>query len=148
MLYKHLFSILCGHLNLNQKRKKFEFDRLPVKPTGYQLNRPVNRSNRPVSRSEPVEHAILNLNLNLTGFRPNRSGIPVPDPAGLAGPVGKRNPVLELAILLLLAETSSRSRRFPASALNFLLRMLHAHLPETVAGRFRHLPCPLLEPFQ
>jgi len=41
MLYKHLFSILCGHLNLNQKRKKFEFDRLLVKPTGYQLNRPV-----------------------------------------------------------------------------------------------------------
>ena len=34
MLYKHLFSILCGHLNLNQKRKKFEFGRLPVKPTG------------------------------------------------------------------------------------------------------------------
>ena len=32
MLYKHLFSILCGHLNLNQKRKKIEFDRLPVKP--------------------------------------------------------------------------------------------------------------------
>ena len=34
MLYKHLFSILCGHLNLNQKRKKIEFDRLPIKPTG------------------------------------------------------------------------------------------------------------------
>ena len=32
MLYKHLFSILCGHLNLNQK--KIEFGRLPVKPTG------------------------------------------------------------------------------------------------------------------
>ena len=67
--------------------------------TGYQSNRPVNRSNRsvnrsnrPVNRSEPVEHAILNLNLNLTGFRPNRSGIPVPDPAGMTGPVGKLNP--------------------------------------------------------
>ena len=32
MLYKYLFSIFCGHLNFNQK--KFEFDRLPVKPTG------------------------------------------------------------------------------------------------------------------
>ena len=32
MLYKHLFSILCGHLNLNNFF--FEFDRLPVKPTG------------------------------------------------------------------------------------------------------------------
>jgi len=63
--------------------------------TGYQSNRPVNRSNRPVSRSEPVEHAILNLNLNLTGFHrfpAKPSGIPVPDPAGLTGPVGKLNP--------------------------------------------------------
>ena len=34
MLYKHSFSILCWHLNLNQKRKKIEFGRLPVKPTG------------------------------------------------------------------------------------------------------------------
>ena len=41
MLYKHLFSILCGHLNLNQKRKKnwiwpviSQTDRLPVKPAG------------------------------------------------------------------------------------------------------------------
>ena len=32
MLYKHLFSILCGHLNLN--KKKIEFGRLPVKPAG------------------------------------------------------------------------------------------------------------------
>ena len=86
MLYKHLFSILCGHLNLNQKRKKNL-----TSQTGYQSNRPVNRSNRSVSQSEPVEHAILNLNLNLTGFRPNRSGIPVPDPAGLTGPVSKLN---------------------------------------------------------
>ena len=88
MLYKHLFSILCGHLNLNKKIKKIEFDRLAVKPTGYQSNRPVNRSNRPVSRSEPVEHAIL----NLTGFRSNRSGKPLPDRAGLTGPVGLLNP--------------------------------------------------------
>ena len=44
MLYKHLFSILCGHLNLNQKRKKFEFDRLPVKPAG----KPVKPAGKPV----------------------------------------------------------------------------------------------------
>ena len=31
MLYKYLFSILCGHLNLN---KKIKFDQLPVKPAG------------------------------------------------------------------------------------------------------------------
>ena len=44
MLYKYLFSILCGHLNLNQKRKKLNL-------TGYQANRPVYRPNRPVYRS-------------------------------------------------------------------------------------------------
>ena len=54
-------------------------------------NRPVNRSNRPVYRYEPVELSFLNSNFNSTGFRPNRTGIPVPDPGGLAGPVGKLN---------------------------------------------------------
>ena len=41
----------------------------------------VNRSNRPVNlsnRYEPIE----------LSFRPNRTGILVPDPGGLAGPVG------------------------------------------------------------
>ena len=32
MLYKHLFSILCGHLNLKQKKLNL---------AGYQSNRPV-----------------------------------------------------------------------------------------------------------
>ena len=44
MLYKYLFSILCGHLNLNKKRKKFKFDRLPVKPAG----KPVKPAGIPV----------------------------------------------------------------------------------------------------
>ena len=66
MLYKHLFSLLCGHLNLNQK--KFKFGRLPVKPTSYQSNRPVNRSNRPVSRYEPFALRLLNSNLTSTGL--------------------------------------------------------------------------------
>ena len=55
-------------------------------------NRPVNRSNRPVYRYEPVELSFFNSNLNSTStdrFRPNRTGIPVPDPGGLVGPVGK-----------------------------------------------------------
>ena len=43
MLYKYLFSILCGHLNLNQKRKKIEFDRLLVKPAG----KPVKPTGKP-----------------------------------------------------------------------------------------------------
>ena len=51
-------------------------------------NRPVNQSNRPVYRYEPVELSFFNSNLNLTSFRQNRSGIPVPDNAGLTGPVG------------------------------------------------------------
>ena len=54
-----------------------------------QSNRPVNRSNWPVYRYEPVKLSFLNSNLNSIGFRPNRTGIPVPDPGGLAGPVGK-----------------------------------------------------------
>ena len=68
MLYKYSFSILCGHLNLNQKRKKFEFGGLPVKPTGYQSNRPINRSNRPVYQYEPFAQKILNSNLTSTGL--------------------------------------------------------------------------------
>ena len=44
MLYKHLFSILCGHLNLNKKEKNNKFDRLPVKPTG----KPVKPAGKPV----------------------------------------------------------------------------------------------------
>jgi len=101
-------------LNLNQKRKKFKFGGLPVKPTDYQSNRPVNRSNRPVYRYEPFAQRILNLNLTWTGFRPNRSGIPVPNPAGLAGPVGNVNPARvyterisqrdEIDLLMLLLE--------------------------------------------
>ena len=51
------------------------------------LNLDLN-SNRPVYRYEPVELSFLNSNLNLTDLRPNRSGIPVPDSAGLTGPVG------------------------------------------------------------
>ena len=47
MLYKHLFSIICGHLNLNQKRKKNEFGRLPVKPTGKPV-KPVQPTGKPV----------------------------------------------------------------------------------------------------
>ena len=68
MLYKYLFSILCGHLNLN---KKIEFGRLPV------------------------SRRLLNSNLNLTGsdrFPAKPDRYTEPDSAGLAGPVGKLNP--------------------------------------------------------
>ena len=44
MLYKHSFNILCGHLNLNQKRKKIKFDRLPIKPAG----KPIKTAGIPV----------------------------------------------------------------------------------------------------
>ena len=78
MLYKHLFSILCGHLNLNQKRKK------KLNLTSYQSNRPVNRSNRPVYRYEPV--VLRNLNSNLNSIGTYRSpAIPVPELTGLVG---------------------------------------------------------------
>ena len=60
MLYKHSFSILCRHLNLNQKRKKFEFGRLPVKSAG----KPVKPTGKPV---RTIARRLLNSNLNLTG---------------------------------------------------------------------------------
>ena len=64
----------------------------PVTHVILNLDLNSNRSNRPVYRYEPVEPSFLNSNLNSTGFRPNRTGIPVPDPGGLAGPVDKLNP--------------------------------------------------------
>ena len=79
MLYKHLFSILCGHLNLNQKRKKFEFGRLPVKPTGTLVR--------------TVCTMAFEFKFDFDRFGPvsGQTG-PVLDPAGLAGPVGSVNP--------------------------------------------------------
>ena len=86
MLYKHLFSILCGHLNLNQKRKKFEFGRLPVKPTG-----------KPVKPTGTLVRTVCTMDFefkfDFDRFGPvsGQTG-PVLDPAGLAGPVGSVNP--------------------------------------------------------
>ena len=53
---------------------------------------PVNRTNRSVYRSEPVTHVLLNLDLNSTGFRSNRSGKLLSEGGGLTGPVGFVNP--------------------------------------------------------
>ena len=57
---------------------------------------PVNRSNRSVYWSEPVTHVLLNLDLNSTGFRSNRSGKPLPEVGSLTGPVGFVNPAWEM----------------------------------------------------
>ena len=54
----------------------------------------VNWLNRPVYRSKPVTHAILNLDLNSTSFRSNRSSKPLQEGGGLTGPVGIINPGL------------------------------------------------------
>ena len=84
--------------------------------TVNRLNRPVNRSNRettfkpsdflvktpvtgqtgPVYRSEPVTHVLLNLDLNLTGFRSNRSDKSLLEGGGLIGPVCFVNPGLSI----------------------------------------------------
>ena len=83
MLYKHLFSILCGHLNLNQKRKKNWI--WPVtSQTGRYTGTGPNRLNWKVWIQIwiwPVP----------TGNR-HRTGIPEPESSGLAGSVGKVNP--------------------------------------------------------
>ena len=57
----------------------------PVTHAILNLDLNSNRSNRPVYRYEPIELSFLNSNFNSTGFRPNRTGIPVPDPDSLAG---------------------------------------------------------------
>ena len=63
MLYKYLFSIFCGHLNLNKKRKKIEFDRLPGKPTG----KPVKPAGKPVRTDRT---AAFELKFEFGRFRP------------------------------------------------------------------------------
>ena len=71
----------------------------PVTHAILNLDLNSNRSNRPVYRSKPITHAILNLDLNSTGFRSNRSGKPLPEGGGLTGPVGIINPGLNRVIL-------------------------------------------------
>ena len=77
MLYKHLFSILCGHLNLNKKRKKIEFDRLPVKPTGKPAGKPVYPADIPV---RTVSTGEFEFKFAFVRFRPV---------TGLTGPVSR-----------------------------------------------------------
>ena len=95
MLYKHSFSILCGHLNLNQKRKKIEFSRLPVKPTGIPVRtgctakfefkfefhryRPVSGQTEPVS--DPAVMGATKQGASGMGAEPNS-----PEPGAAAGP--------------------------------------------------------------
>ena len=62
------------------------------KPSDFLVKTPVTGPtgsvNRSVYRSEPVTHVLLNLDLNSTGFRSNRSDKPLPEGGGLTGPVG------------------------------------------------------------
>ena len=61
------------------KPKKIEFGRLPVKPTGIPV------------RTVCTEDFKFKFDFHRFG-RLNRSGIPVPDPAGLAGPISNVDP--------------------------------------------------------
>ena len=69
------------------------------KPSDFLVKTPVTGPtgsvNRSVYRSEPVTHVLLNLDLNSTGFRSNRSDKPLPEGGGLTGPVGFVNPDLD-----------------------------------------------------
>ena len=95
MLYKHLFSILCGHLNLNQKEKNLNL-------TGYQSNRPVTiqtgrytgLTGRYTSRNRLNGEVWIQIWIPPvpTGNRPNRTGIPEPEAGGYRSPVGIQNP--------------------------------------------------------
>ena len=74
------------------------------KPSDFLVKTPVTGQtgpvNRSVYRSEPVTHELLNLDLNSTGFRSNRSGKPLPEGGGLTGPVGIINPARSVARVL------------------------------------------------
>jgi len=70
MLYKHLFSIFCGYLNLNQKRKKIEFGRLPVKPTGKPV-KPAGKSVQPIGKPVQTDFtAAFEFKFEFDRFRP------------------------------------------------------------------------------
>ena len=96
MLYKHLFSILCGHLNLNKKKKK------KLNLTGYQSNRPVTSQTGRYTGLTGRYTGTNRLNWEVwiqiwicpipTGNRPNRTGIPEPEAGGYRSPVGYVNP--------------------------------------------------------
>ena len=81
MLYKHSFSILCGHLNLNQKRKKIKFGGLLVKPTGIPVRTVCTKDFKfkfDFDRFEPISGQTDPVYRYRT-------------PSGLAGPVGNVN---------------------------------------------------------
>ena len=102
----------------------------------YQSNRPVNRSNRPVYRYEPFTQRILNSNLTWTGFRPNRSGIPVPGPAGLAGPIGNVNPGPDTVGAAPCCPHVHREHKEPQKE-----RALFDHPPRLTGGVHCRQPC-------
>ena len=81
MLYKHSFSILCEHLNLNKKRKIFEFSELPVKLAGIPVRTVCTKDFKfkfDFDRFEPVSGQTGPIYRYRT-------------PSGLAGPVGNVN---------------------------------------------------------
>ena len=81
-------------VNRSNRETTFKPSDFLVKTLVIGQTRPVNWS---VYRSEPVTHVLLNLDLNSTGFRSNRSGKPLPEVGGLTGPVGFVNPELHVS---------------------------------------------------
>ena len=89
MLYKYLFSILCWNLNLNQKKKKIEFGRLPVKPAGKPV-KPAGKSVQPIGKPVQTDFtAAFEFKFEFDRFRPV---------TGLTGPVNRnRRPAVTVA---------------------------------------------------
>ena len=82
--------LIKAHL-INRSNRKITF-----KPSDFLVKIPVTgqtgTANWSVYRSELVTHVLLNLGLNSTGFRSNRSDKPLPEVGDLTGPVGFVNP--------------------------------------------------------
>ena len=97
MLYKYLFSILCGHLNLNKKNWIWpvtsQTDRLPVKPT----DKPVQPAGKPVRTDCTVA---FEFKFEFDRFRPV---------SGQTGPVGKLNPSDRSVLALSMTHTQFSS---------------------------------------
>ena len=99
MLYKHLFSILCGHLNLNNFFWIWPVTRQTGRYTG-QTDRYTDLTYRYTGTNRLNWEVWIQIWIwpVPTGNRPNRTGIPEPESSGLAGPVGKVNPDWDMGI--------------------------------------------------
>jgi len=102
-------------VNRSNRETSFKSSDFLIKTPVTGPTEPINRSNWSVYQSEPVTHVLLNLDLNSTSFRSNRSGKPLPEVGGLTGPVGFVNPAQDQGITCILHTTCPHVYRYTTS---------------------------------